>query len=405
MFQGNGNRNQGRRDAEKNKSFLDFATTIVFASRRKSVFGLLFLALILTGCGRQNAPRSNSAFLDQQDLSLAIIELRQMESRQPDDAGIKRDLGVAYFKSGQWQKAVPKLEEAMSLAGADPRTLLFLGLSYEKGGEHARAVDAYSKCLRLHVREAFQRELHARIAELQLAAFSQEIRAKLDRPDDGGAAKPNSLAVLHFRNLSQWHELDPVIQGLAELMTHDLSKVEVLAVVPQRKLDVLLEMKNFDNAQLYDESKITDTGRLLGTRQVISGGIERLGESGVNLSAAVVDARTGKLNGDGVSAGGRLSDLLRLEKKIIFNLLADMQVTLKPAEKQALSEYPTENMLAFIAFGKGVRLQSRRRWRESKQQFELALEYDPGFELARQRLALAPDRRLSVTEMEQLAWR
>ncbi len=365
----------------------------------------LLLTVLLFSCGSNQAGRGHSRFFEQGDWGLAIVQLRELESQNPDDARIKRDLGISYYKSGQIGEAIRKLEQSERLASGDPRTLLFLGLGHETAGALQEAAVAYRRCLALNLNENVSLELPVRIAELETQAFDDEVRSRLSESGNAGSApQANSLAVLQFRNLSNWLELEPVLLGLAELIARDLSKVNVLAVAPQKKLDVLLDVMNFDISQLYDKTRISETGRLLGTRQVISGGIERTGQATISLTAAVVDARTGKLNGDGARASGRLSELLTLQKNLVFDLLADLQVTLNSREREAVNSPATTSMMAFIAFCKGVHFLNAKQFASSREQFEISLKHDPGFELARQHLATIPLKRLSVGELERLAW-
>ena len=65
------------------------------------------------------------------DYDLAIIQLRAEERMNPADVRIKRDLGIAYFRTKQFEKAVTKLSQAAKLNTRDQVSLFYLGLSYE----------------------------------------------------------------------------------------------------------------------------------------------------------------------------------------------------------------------------------------------------------------------------------
>ena len=57
------------------------------------------------------------------DYDLAIIQLRAEERLNPADVRIKRDLGIAYFRTKQFEKAVTKLSQAAKLNSRDQVSL------------------------------------------------------------------------------------------------------------------------------------------------------------------------------------------------------------------------------------------------------------------------------------------
>lgn len=62
----------------------------------------------------------------------AIQQFKLAENARPHDWKIKRDLGIAYYKTSQYPQAIEKLNQAYRIHRKDGRTLLYLGLSYEK---------------------------------------------------------------------------------------------------------------------------------------------------------------------------------------------------------------------------------------------------------------------------------
>ena len=85
---------------------------------------LLLLSLIAASCSSNNKlSHSGREFLETGDYDLAVIQLRAEERMNPADLQIKRDLGIAYFRTEQFEKAVTKLSQAAKLNSRDSLSL------------------------------------------------------------------------------------------------------------------------------------------------------------------------------------------------------------------------------------------------------------------------------------------
>ena len=343
-------------------------------------------------------------FLETGDYDLAIIELRAEERMSPADVRIKRDLGIAYFRTKQFEKAVTKLSQAAKLNSRDQVSLFYLGLSYEFSQQLDKAVTAYRACSSLDINDELKKELLARCNEIELKSSKRQIRQNLSelRNSNSTSAKSNSIAVLYFRNISKWRELTPVLKGLAEILITDLGKVQSLKIVKRKKVQHLLEELHLTPSGFLDKIKMNDAGRMLGAAKLITGGIERVDDTKLRLTAGVVDTKSGQLQGQRVQATGRLSEIPDLEKVLLIGLLKSLGVRLNSDETKALQQFPTKNNLAFIAFSKGLDFEDRNITRQAKYQYEKAVNLDAEFKLARQRLAQLSQKRLTIAEMEKL---
>jgi hypothetical protein len=74
----------------------------------------------------------------------AVLTLRDLEAKHPNEASVYNALGRLAIKTGQWQKAVERLEKARSLDKKNPNTPCLLAKAYEgigqldKSAEYAR---------------------------------------------------------------------------------------------------------------------------------------------------------------------------------------------------------------------------------------------------------------------------
>ncbi len=365
---------------------------------------LISTALLLLACGKSSYKKADDA-LRSGDYNAAILQLKTAESANPSDWKIKRDLGIAYYKNQQLTAAIAKLSQALRLQPKDSAALLYLGLSYETDQNFGKARSVYQALTFLDVTDALKKELRARIRDIHLKQVRQEIKQNAADLKAGRLelAAANTVAVLYFRNLSQWDELDPILKGLAEIMTHDLTKIKKLQLVERLKVQVLMEELRLSSADFFDQIRAPDAGRLLNVNQMISGSVERLDETKIRLNGGVVETETGRLRGKGVKLSGSISDILGLEKRAVLNFIQDLNLQLTLEEETDIKPLATTSNLAFIAFCKGLDYEDQQQFGPAQAQYEQALKLDPDFKLAGQKLAELPGPRLSISEMEKLA--
>jgi tetratricopeptide (TPR) repeat protein len=359
------------------------------------------VAGVIAGCGNASY-RQGRGLLKKKDPA-AIRLLEAAESEKSADWKIKRDLGIAYYQDRQYLRAIQKLAQAQKLRRNDGRTLLYIGLCLEQIGKFAEAVSVYRLYTKLSFLDPLKKELQARIREIQLRDLQQQVRQNLNDPDRLPPADPNTVAILYFRNLSQSNEMAPLLKGIADILTTDLGKVKRLRLVERIKLQILLDEIKLASSDLFDQLQAPQAGKLLGASQLISGGITRLNETQVQINAGVVATNTGALRGDGAQTVGNVSDLLQMEKSLVFDLIKDLGITLTDAEAEAIKPLPTKNILAFIAYSKGLDLEDRGQYEQAREEYAKAVKLDPNFAQAKQKQEQLAVQRLSLATIEKLA--
>lgn len=197
-------------------------------------------ALALSGCAGTGATSGPGADLIRNGrYDEAITQLSAEAGQRPDDARVRRNLGIARLKNGDAKAAVADLARARELKGRDAPTLFFLGQACEAAGDLGGAVGAYEAYLALKPADA---EVSTRRREVNLRRLQTEIREALlqeSRLTVAGIPE-NTLAVMEFRNQSGAEALDPLGKGLAAMITGDLAKVRRFQVVEREKLPLLM---------------------------------------------------------------------------------------------------------------------------------------------------------------------
>ncbi|MDO8367391.1 MAG: hypothetical protein Q7T20_11380 [Saprospiraceae bacterium] len=76
----------------------------------------------------------------------AVLMLRELESKHPDNASVYNALGRLAIKTGQWQRATERLEKAWSLDKKNPNTPCLLAKAYEGLGDITKATEFAALC-------------------------------------------------------------------------------------------------------------------------------------------------------------------------------------------------------------------------------------------------------------------
>lgn len=76
----------------------------------------------------------------------AVLMLRDLERQYPDQAAVYNALGRLAIKTGQWQKAVERLEKSWSLDPKNPNTPCLLAEAYKGAGDTAKSATFAKRC-------------------------------------------------------------------------------------------------------------------------------------------------------------------------------------------------------------------------------------------------------------------
>lgn len=76
----------------------------------------------------------------------AVLMLRELEAKYPDAPGVYNALGRLAIKTGQWPRAIERLEKARSLDPTNPNTPCLLARAYEGAGQAEKAAEYAKRC-------------------------------------------------------------------------------------------------------------------------------------------------------------------------------------------------------------------------------------------------------------------
>jgi TolB-like protein len=207
------------------------------------------------------------------------------------------------------------------------------------------------------------------------AALAREASISAETP------APNTIAVLPLRYAGADSTLRPLGRGLAEVMVTDFAAVSRLKLVERVEIQALLDELALAGSGRADSTTAARSGRLLRAGRVIDGTISDGADSALRIDATVVDASTAGV-GLSSTASDKLAQLFDTEKKVVLDMLRQMGITLSPAEQARIAERPTRNVLAFLAYSRGLEAADRGDFGAATRSFGEARQMDPGFRAA-----------------------
>ena len=208
-----------------------------------------------------------------------------------------------------------------------------------------------------------------------------------------------SVAVLPFENLSKDEENAFFAGGVQDEILTDLAKIADLKVISRTSV-----MKYKSDL----ERNLREIAKALGVSHVVEGSVQRAGER-VRVSAQLIDAR----NDTHLWAehyDRDVADVFAIQTEIAQQIADQLQAKLSPAEKAAIAERPTADLVAYAYYTKAKEIDVWGDWEGAEKSLnrkvellEKATQRDPNFALAY--CALAKTQSTSLTGRRSQALR
>ena len=197
---------------------------------------------------------------------------------------------------------------------------------------------------------------------------------------------PSGIAVLPFENLSADPENAFFADGVQDEILNDLAKIADLKVISRTSVMQYKTGAKRNLRQIANE---------LGVAHVVEGSVQRAANR-VRVSAQLIDAKT-DTHLWANSYDRPLDDVFAIQSEIAKAIAAQLQAKLSPAEKSAIEQPPTTNLVAYDRYLRAKKLLAftpnevafLEDMREMIRLLDQAVAYDPTFLLAYCELARA----------------
>lgn len=314
---------------------------------------------------------------------------------RPDDYVAVKLKAMIALKLGKMDIAEQNFNLALTVDTSDAELDFYLGGFYGKKGDFISAENRFLKYARYNMIEPYRERLRKYSEYVKPKADRARARLLLQQEASLTAAQPatGTVAVVSFANTGAHKELDPLQKGLAEMMITDLSQVGRFKVIERVQMQALVDEMALGQTGLLEESNSDRLGKLLAAEKVISGSFASEDGKNLSLGASLSFSSTAGVVPIG-SLNGSLADLFKLEKDLVFKVIKEMGIILTDAERKKIEVIPTENVLAFLAYSKGLDAEDRGDFSSAAANYSEALRLDPGFSSARS----ARDHSVDVSE-------
>jgi len=189
-----------------------------------------------------------------------------------------------------------------------------------------------------------------------------------------------SIAVLPFKNMSSDSNNLYFVNGLMESTLNNLQKIEDLRVISRTSVE----------KYRYTDKTISEIAEELNVNYLIEGSGQRV-DNQVLLNIQLIDAS----NDTPIWAeqyNHKTEDIFSIQNVVAKKITEAIKATVTPAELQQIDKKPTENLLAYDYYLKGL-----ERFQEETKEgleaaiilFEKAIDQDPEFALAYSDIAIA----------------
>ncbi len=358
---------------------------------RRSLLCILLSALLLGGCATTKyTPAEKQLENNQFDEAIrSYLKLLDPHIRNGKrfifyDREAITGIGTVYWQMGKYETSARIFRMVVDKEPQFGKGLFYLGLSMEGMGRENDAIDVYRRYYNLRPYDPFRQVLVGRMDWLVKKKITHEIQQSLlnesslnltDSPE-------KSVAVLYFLSLSEDPQWEPLSKGLAEMIITDLSLVKELDVIERLRLNKIMEELNLSNSGLVQEETAPRLGKLLAARHLVKGSYLVMPDLTLDLNAGIYQAAD-VLVPQNADFNGNLAQLFRMEKELVLRILAYFNITLTPSLRERILQIPTENMMAFMSYCRGLDAQDRGELNKAREFFKQAVEYDPDFLMAR----------------------
>lgn len=295
------------------------------------------------------------------------------------------------------------LTEAEKLHPDNPVMSYYLGWHYFRNGNQEAAIDEWEGYLIKYPDTPWSDVIQQQLTLIkvnQSAAYAR-ITAKQDPMTLSHKINPNRITVFNFQDRS-FTRFDGLSKGLADLIIHDLSKIQKLKVVSRLRMQSLVHEIQVGESAIADRDSARRISTLLLAGYAVWGEFTDTSQTNLNVLVHVTETSQGTEIAE-FNVKGSVDNLGILEKHIVSEILRCLNLNKNNIPPQALESMKRNfftDSNAFMVYSKGLEYFDKRAFSQAKEAFKNAAEMDGKFYLARQAAAITPKDTLFPTSIE-----
>ena len=317
------------------------------------------------------------------DLSVYEAEIKAWETKVEKDSAntaALRDLGNIYLRARKFEKAEGYLQKAYSLNPDDGKTALSFGMTLELQQKTNLALQVYQRYPEF---SKYRRRIEGRYRKLKTVSVRNELQVLVQKEQElsDDRIQPNTIAIFPLFYSGDNPKYAPLGKGMSEILTTDLGYVPELQLLERIRLQVLLDELQLTKSNLVDPASAPRWGKLLAAGKIISGYYTVSEDKRLNMDLLALDAARGEVQ-TVLNENDVLDNFFKLEKNLVFSLIAEFDIELTNEQKEKIERIPTKNLQAFLAYCSGLEAEDAGNFKDAVKFHQKAVDIDPNFEAA-----------------------
>lgn len=268
----------------------------------------------------------------------------------------------------------------------------YLGMAEDQAGNELQAVNALSRYVASAPRDARTQALRERLLILRQSLARAEAKSAV-QSGAADAAQVDRLAVLEFDVGDDDPRLAFFSKALNATLITDLAKVPQISVVERTQMQAMMSEVRLGQTGLINAETSIQIGALLQADKIDWGTAAGSTGGSVRIENSVSETTNNEALGQ-FSLENDVQQFYDLQKELVFGILKTLGIEkdqLPPEVLEDVSQKQTENLDAFLAFGRGLERLDAGDYAAADAAFKEAVSLDPEFDSAEQAEIETPD--------------
>jgi TolB-like protein len=291
---------------------------------------------------------------------LGVKELREAVRKEPNDAVVQRELGLAYLGLADAALAESHLDKAAELDKQDRVAWRFLALTRERLGWQVRAGETWGTLLEAFPRDRLSRAFITHVARyktnqssLTQEAAQNRIEAQREKGLLDNRDLPRPILVLPFAGPEVYPEYDLMGRTLSRALAADLARMDLLWVIGPDEAQRGMKHRGL----VWDPEDVAGSTQRIGTAfgagLVVRGTLRKGFEDEIRADVVVVDPDPSTLLLDSKTQG-TVEKFFVLEREVLEKVLATMGILPSENERARFGQFATLDASALGEYLDGV---------------------------------------------------
>jgi len=293
--------------------------------------------------------------------------------------------GIDALYAGDYTSARKYLIEAYKQQPKNPRTLFYLGLTFELLDKDMLAFQIYSRFVNLPAGEYFRQLMRGRYHWMAARILENQYRTAATKPvNTYWEFVPGHVVVLPFYIQTDAEAWSGIGRALTQVITRDLEQISRLRVTADLEQRALFRALSLSENVPVNRAMVEKVQNAIGGGRVVVGSVSVRNGTMVQLRAAVIHPQSESLNF--ITRSGDITRFFHLQKELVLELIKQMDIRLTVQEREALHFYPTTSIEALRLFGLGLAAEDVGDYTTAEGYYQQAIAVDTGFFTAQHRL-------------------